>query len=144
MEDMELSQAAQDLRDSIVSDLRSGVVILKDGLPFGSGDDVQMQHDVKLRELTAGDLIDAQVAAEKVVMTKEGPVLVSSPSLMGLEMLRRQVGSVGCINGPLSMTMIRKLSTDDFQRLSLATELRDMAVAASLTQERGRVAAVPE
>ncbi|STE19209.1 Mu-like prophage FluMu protein gp41 [Escherichia coli] len=59
-------------------------------------------------------------------------------------MLRRQIASVGCIKGPLSMALIRKLSVDDFQRLSLATEMYDMAVAASLTQERGRVAAVPE
>lgn len=144
MDEMNLSPEAQALHDSIVAELQSGVLKLNDGLPFGSGDDVQMQYDVKLRELTAGDLIDAQMAAEKVVMTKEGPVLVSSPSLMGLEMLRRQIASVGCINGPLSMALMRKLSTDDFQRLSLATELRDMAVAASLTQERGRVAAVSE
>ncbi|STJ92194.1 Mu-like prophage FluMu protein gp41 [Escherichia coli] len=77
------------------------------------------------------------MAAEKVVMSKEGPVLVSSPSLMGLEMLRRQIAGVGCLKGPLSLALMRKLSVDDFQRLSLAVELRDMAVAASLTQERG-------
>ncbi|MDF9346378.1 phage tail assembly protein [Escherichia coli] len=69
---------------------------------------------VTLRELTAGDLIDAQAAAEKLVMSKEGPILVSSPSRMGLEMLRRQIASVGCIKGPLSMALIRKLSADDF------------------------------
>ncbi|XIX49964.1 hypothetical protein AB2F98_01640 [Escherichia coli] len=52
-------------------------------------------------------------------------------------MLRRQIASVGCIKGPLSLALMRKLSVDDFQRLSLATEC-DMAVAASLTQERGQ------
>ena len=144
MDEMNLSPEAQELRDSIVAELQSGGLKLKDGLPFGTGDETEMQYDVTLRELTAGDLIDAQAAAEKLVMSKEGPVLVSSPSRMGLEMLRRQIASVGCIKGPLSLALMRKLSVDDFQRLSLATEMHDMAVASSLTQERGRVAAVPE
>lgn len=137
MDEMNLSPEAQELRDSIVAELQSGGLKLKDGLPFGTGDETEMQYDVTLRELTAGDLIDARAAAEKLVMSKEGPVLVSSPSRMGLEMLRRQIASVGCIKGPLSLALMRKLSVDDFQRLSLATEMHDMAVAASLTQERG-------
>lgn len=137
MDEMNLGPEAQELHDSIVAEIQSGVLKLKDGLPFGTGDETEMQYDVTLRELTAGDLIDAQAAAEKLVMSKEGPILVSSPSRMGLEMLRRQIASVGCIKGPLSMALIRKLSADDFQRLSLATEMYDMAVAASLTQERG-------
>ncbi|EAM8767304.1 hypothetical protein BSZ44_05515 [Salmonella enterica] len=117
---------------------------LIDGLPFGTGNDKEMQFDVTFRELSAGDLIDAQVASEKVVMTKEGPVLVSSPALMGLEMLRRQIAKVGCINGPLPLHLLKSLSQQDFQRLSIATELRDMAMAASLSNDRGRVVAVSE
>lgn len=119
MDEMNLGPEAQELHDSIVAEIQSGVLKLKDGLPFGTGDETEMQYDVTLRELTAGDMIDAQAAAEKLVMSKEGPVLVSSPSRMGLEMLRRQIASVGCIKGPLSMALIRKLSVDDFQRLSL-------------------------
>ncbi|EJI0962862.1 TPA: hypothetical protein LZR68_005262, partial [Escherichia coli] len=110
MDEMNLSPEAQELRDSIVAELQSGGLKLKDGLPFGTGDETEMQYDVTLRELTAGDLIDAQAAAEKLVMSKEGPVLVSSPSRMGLEMLRRQIASVGCIKGPLSLALMRKLS----------------------------------
>ena len=139
-----LSAEAQALRDSLIAELQSGTVKLIDGLPFGEKDDVQMQYDVTLRELTAGDLIDAQVASEKVVMTKEGPVLVSSPALMGLELLRRQIERVGCINGPLSLALIKKLSQQDFQRLSIVAEMRDEVLAASMSNARGRVAAVSE
>lgn len=80
MDEMNLGPEAQELHDSIVAEIQSGVLKLKDGLPFGTGDETEMQYDVTLRELTAGDLIDAQAAAEKLVMSKEGPVLVSSPS----------------------------------------------------------------
>lgn len=140
----ELTPEAQELQNSIIGELQSGTFKLLDGLPFGTGNDKVLQYDVTFRELTAGDLIDAQVASEKVVMTKEGPVLVSSPALMGLEMLRRQIAKVGEINGPLSMTLIKSLTQQDFQRLSIATELRDIAMAASLSNDRGRVVAVSE
>lgn len=140
----ELTPEAQALQDSIIGELQNNAFRLVDGLPFGTGNDKEMQYDVIFRELSAGDLIDAQVASEKVVMTKEGPVLVSSPALMGLEMLRRQIAKVGCINGPLPLHLLKSLSQQDFQRLSIATELRDMAMAASLSNDRGRVVAVSE
>ena len=103
-----------------------------------------MQYDITFRELTAGDIIDAQMASERVVETKAGPQLVSSPSQMGLEMLRRQIATVGAIKGPLSLILLKKMSQRDFHRVSLATDLRDVAQAAAMTPERGRVAAVSE
>ncbi|WPM85254.1 hypothetical protein QNH14_02505 [Apirhabdus apintestini] len=63
---------------------------------------------------------------------------------MGIELLRRQIGSVGCIKGPLSVVMLKKLSTADFERLTIASEMKDSAAAAKLASERGRVAAVSE
>lgn len=142
--ELTLGPEATELENSIIDELRNNALRLIDGLPFGTGDEMELQHDVTLRELTAGDMIDAQVAAEKVVMTREGPVLVSSPALMGLEILRRQIAKVGSINGPLSLAMIKKLSQQDFHRLSIATEVRDIAMAASLSNDRGRVVAVSE
>jgi phage FluMu protein gp41 len=140
----QLSDEAMELEQDILGALKSGTFRLLDGLPFGTGEEMEMQFDMTFRELTAGDIIDAQLASERVVETRSGPQLVSSPSQMGLEMLRRQIAKVGVINGPLSLLMLKKLSQRDFHRVSLATDLRDVAQAASMTPERGRVAAVSE
>ncbi|EAO1206232.1 hypothetical protein EX075_13790 [Salmonella enterica] len=140
----ELTPEAQELENSIIGDLQNGTFSLIDGLPYGTGADKEMQHHVSFRELTAGDMIDAQVASEKVVMTKEGPVLVSSPAMMGIEILRRQIAKVGCINGPLSLNQLKALSQQDFHRLTIATDVRDIALAASMSNDRGRVVAVSE
>lgn len=140
----QVAEEAAQLEQEILSALQHGTFRLLDGLPFGQGDELEMQYDITFRELTAGDIIDAQLASERVVETKQGPQLVSSPSQMGLEMLRRQIAKVGVINGPLSLLMLKKLSQRDFHRVSLATDLRDLAQAASMMPERGRVVAVSE
>lgn len=140
----QLSDDAAQFEQDILDALKNGTFRLLDGLPFGTGEELEMQYDVTFRELTAGDIIDAQLASERVVETKAGPQLVSSPSQMGLEMLRRQIAKVGVINGPLSLLMLKKLSQRDFHRLTLATDMRDVAQAAAMTPERGRVAAVSE
>ncbi|AXF77735.1 phage tail assembly protein [Erwinia tracheiphila] len=140
----QVAEEAAQLEQEILSALKHGTFRLLDGLPFGQGDELEMQYDITFRELTAGDIIDAQLASERVVETKQGPQLVSSPSQMGLEMLRRQIAKVGVINGPLSLLMLKKLSQRDFHRVSLATDLRDLAQAASMMPERGRVVAVSE
>lgn len=133
---------AVELEQEIIGQLNAGALQLLDGLKVS--DDAAPQLAVTFRELSAGDLIDAQVAAEKVVSTPQGPQLVTSPSLMGLEMLRRKIAFVGDIPGPLSMMLLRKLSERDLQRLSIATELRDLAQAAAMSADRGRVVAVSE
>ncbi|AUZ66626.1 phage tail assembly protein [Citrobacter amalonaticus] len=140
----QVAEEAAQLEQEILSALKHGTFRLLDGLPFGQGDELEMQYDITFRELTAGDIIDAQLASERVVETKQGPQLVSSPSQMGLEMLRRQIAKVGVINGPLSLLMLKKLSQRDFHRVSLASDLRDLAQAASMMPERGRVVAVSE
>ncbi|WP_419057171.1 hypothetical protein [Kluyvera georgiana] len=137
-------QEALEFQQEILDALTNGTFRLLDGIPFGTGEEMEMQYDIKFRELTAGDIIDAQMASERVVETKAGPQLVSSPSQMGLEMLRRQIATVGVIKGPLSLILLKKMSQRDFHRVSLATDLRDVAQAAAMTPDRGRVAAVSE
>lgn len=132
------------VEQEILEQLKNGGFRLINGLEYGVGDDAEMQYDVTFRELTAGDIIDAQLASERVVETRSGPQLVSSAAQMGFELLRRQIGSIGCIKGPLSMVMLKKLSPLDFERLSIASEMKDSAAAAKLAAERGRVAAVSE
>lgn len=96
------------LEQEIMAELQAGALQLKDGLPFGIGADCVMQYAVTFRELTTGDVIDAQTASEIPVTTAEGPMLVSSPSKMGVEMLRRSIATVGSINGPLSVALLRQ------------------------------------
>ncbi|WP_336844461.1 phage tail assembly protein, partial [Providencia rettgeri] len=82
------------------------------------GEEMELQVDVELRELTAGDLIDAEAASERVVMTNKGSALVSSPSRMGYELLRRAIVRIGKINGPLPFEMLKKLHQDDLELIS--------------------------
>ncbi|EMS0101212.1 phage tail assembly protein, partial [Escherichia coli] len=84
---------------------------LKHGLLTGKGTaDETLHKTVKLRELTASDVIDAQLAAERVVLGENGKaVAYCSEVLMGLEMMRRQVAAIGSIPGPLDMKQLRML-----------------------------------
>lgn len=60
------------LEQEIMAELQAGALQLKDGLPFGIGADCVMQYAVTFRELTTGDVIDAQTASEIPVTTAEG------------------------------------------------------------------------
>ena len=92
-----------------------------------------------LRELTTGDLLDAETAAERLVMTAEGePVLVKSPALFGYEILRRQIASIGKINGPISLRELRSLTPEDLNRISLFVQNWESAKAEQVVA-RGRL-----
>ena len=47
------------------------------------------EYRVTFRELTAKDSIDAEAEAERVVETNNGPMMIASPSLRGVALLRR-------------------------------------------------------
>ncbi|CSN70745.1 Mu-like prophage FluMu protein gp41 [Shigella sonnei] len=112
---------------------------LLDGLPFGES----REYRVTFRELTAKDSIDAESEAERLMETRNGPVLVASPALRGIALLRRQIAAVGQIEGPLSPRQIGQLSERDLSRLMAAVSLLDSAMAGKLVAERGRPDAVP-
>lgn len=124
----------------LTEQLQKGYVDLLDGLPFGEG----REYRVTFRELTAKDSIDAEMDAERYIDTHNGPVLIASPSLRGVQLLRRQIAAVGDIEGPLSMLQIGQLSERDLSRLMVAVNLRDTALAGKLAGDRGRLGAVPE
>ncbi|CDL79724.1 phage tail assembly protein [Xenorhabdus cabanillasii] len=102
---------------------------LKHGLAYGKDNDTELQFEVELRQLTAGDLIDAEAASERVVVTAKGPVLLSSPSRMGYEVLRRTIARIGKINGPLPFEMLKTLHQDDLEQIA---QHADMQRAAAL------------
>ncbi len=108
-------------------------VTLSPGLKVG-----EIDHTLaELREATAGDHIEATEESEKVIATPEGFQLLASPTLVGLNTLRRQVVRIGDYRGPLSLAELKKLSAHD---LSLLQEAAMALESASLKEfaERGR------
>lgn len=97
-------------------------VALIHGLAIGE----EVHKEVTLREPTAGDILDAQEASERLMMVPTGdggvePMLVSSPSRSSMEVLRQQIVSVGDISGPLDMKLLRKLDPEDLDMLLATT-----------------------
>lgn len=110
-------------------------LILQTGVMYGD----EPQTEVTLRELTTGDLLDAELASERMMMSPEGvPVLVKSPALFGYEILRRQIASIGKIQGPISLKMLRSLSSEDLQLISMFAQTWESAKAQQVV-ERGRL-----
>ncbi|MFK3619159.1 phage tail assembly protein [Pasteurella multocida] len=113
---------------------------LKQGLMYGD----EPQYDVVLRDLTTGDLIDAELASERLMLDKQGnPVLVTSQTLFSYELLRRQIASIGKLNGPISLAQLRSLSPDDLALINAALTAIDTAKAEKVL-ERGRLDATSE
>ena len=98
-------------------------------------------HDVVLRDLDTGDIIQAQLESEKLVTTEKGAELVTSPTLAGANMLRRQIVSIGNVKGPLSLDELQRLHLDDFELIQYKAQQLDQAQARRMAQEntaRGR------
>jgi phage FluMu protein gp41 len=106
-------------------------ITLKDGLQVGD----QVLTEAELREITAGDVIEAQEEAEKLVQSADGPRLVASPTLVGLGILRRQIKRIGSVQGPISVSELKKLSARDLNLLDVEAKRLEMATAAALAAE---------
>lgn len=108
----------------------------------GDGGEPLLYREVGLRELTTNDLIDAQLAAEKVVVHQGGKaVAYTSDVLYGLELLRRQIAYIGEVQCPIEIKTIRKLHTEDFDLIQRKAQELDQALAEDLArriEERGR------
>lgn len=89
-------------------------VVLNGGLTVG-----ETTHTLAvLREATAGDVIEATLESERLVMVPAAdptapaePQLVISPALVGLHTLCRQLVRIGDIEGPISLAMLKKLKS---------------------------------
>lgn len=111
---------------------------LTHGITAVSSDDKPITyHEVGLRELTAADLIDAQLESEKVVVNAGKAVAYTSDVLYGLNLLCRQVEYIGDIKGPLTIKMLKKLHIDDLDLLRVKTEELDRALTDAIAA-RGR------
>ena len=97
----------------------------------------EMQLIATLREPTAGDVIDATVESEKLLFTPAGYQLIASPTLVGANVLRRQIVSIGVLQGPLDLDQIKRLHPEDLNILQDAAERLEQAASQAVTQ-RGR------
>ncbi|TKA91813.1 hypothetical protein FAZ79_00470 [Guyparkeria sp. SB14A] len=107
-------------------------VELVDGLKL----DGEPQRHAVLREPTAGDVIEANAEAEKMVPTPDGYQLLVSPTMVGAIVLGKQVVSIGEIPGPLSLRQVKMLSPTDYQRLQFKAQALESASAE--VAQRGR------
>lgn len=94
-----------------------------------------------LKPLTAGDLIDAVEASEKVQLSIAGePTVVASPSRATFERARRNVSKISGdgvddIAGPMSGELLRRVSVADYEALIGACNAID---GAYLDRDGGR------
>lgn len=111
---------------------------LTHGLRTGKGTvDEALHRAVRLRELTSRDVIEAQLAAERVVIGGNGKaVAYCSEVLMGVELMRRQISRIGDIPGPLDMQQIYALHPDDLKLLTDKARALDELLEG--TTSRGR------
>lgn len=111
---------------------------LKQGYLTGKGTEDETRHTtVILRELNSQDVVESQLAAERVVIGENGKaVAYCSEVLMGLEMLRRQILSVGSIPGPLSVKQLYAFHPEDLELLT--TKAASMDELLGGTASRGR------
>ncbi|MGE4406040.1 phage tail assembly protein [Pseudomonas sp.] len=106
---------------------------LKKGLKIGE----TVHTEAEIREATAGDVIEAMEESEKLVMVGSEPQLIASPTLVGVNTLRRQIVRIGTYQGPLSLGEIKRLDPHDLNELQLQSELLDAGAGAEITR-RGR------
>ncbi|WP_410681643.1 hypothetical protein [Avibacterium paragallinarum] len=111
---------------------------LKHGLMFGD----EPQLDVETRDLNTGDLIEAECAAERLLMDGQGnPVLVVSSVLFNYELVRRQIKRVGKINEPLSLKQLGSLHREDLDIINAMLSAQEIAKSTQALDQRGRLEA---
>ncbi|MEZ8869547.1 phage tail assembly protein [Vibrio sp. 10N.247.310.56] len=93
--------------------------------------------EVGLRELNSGDYIDAQLAAEKVIVNDGVAMAYTSDVLYGAELLVRQIEYIGSVKGPFTVKELRKFHQDDFKLVQEKARELDELIAQEL-ENRGR------
>jgi phage FluMu protein gp41 len=101
---------------------------LTHGLKIGES----THKSVVLVEPTVADLLECGEQSERAVMTSQGPALVSSPTVMGALMLCRQIKSVGGLEVPFDLSLLKKLHPDDMLLLQLKAEEMERAAHKAL------------
>lgn len=98
--------------------------------------------DAEIREASVGDMLDAAEESERLVNTPDGYQLLASPTLVGVNVLRRQIVAIGDHPGPLTLGEIKKLDPSDLNLLQAEAQ-RLEAVSLKETADRGRDTKAP-
>lgn len=93
---------------------------LKHGLKIGE----ELAMDAVVRDATAGDIIDAGLESERLFPLGDDVIVQQSPSLVGINLLRRQIERLGTYDGVVTVDMLRKLHPDDWEALQAAADGR--------------------
>lgn len=113
-------------------------VTLANGLKIGEKGKEKTHKVAVIREATAGDMIEATEESERLALTPEGNyILVSSPTLVGINVLRRQIVKLGEYDGPLTLSEMKLLSSVDINLLQGKAQQLDNAGAEEIAK-RGR------
>jgi phage FluMu protein gp41 len=116
---------------------------------------VKLQHDFKyggteyrqitLTEVTTANIIEAHEESEKLVQVldkngEQAHEFVVSPTLVGINILRRQITKLGEVIVQLSVNDIKRLHPDDLDALQAAANKMDAAAVKAMEDaaERGR------
>ncbi len=98
-------------------------LVLTDGLRVGD----TVHKEVEFKDITAGDILEATEAAERIVTTRNGhAAAVVSDARLGMEILRRRIAKFGTLEMPLSFEELKKVSERDIDALQNAVEELDM------------------
>ena len=87
---------------------------LPNGLETGS----EVHKEVEIRDITAGDIIEANEQSREVFLTPQGPVLMCPADKVVRNMLCRIITKLGKLDMPLSPKEFNKLSAADFDFLT--------------------------
>ncbi len=113
--------------------MANATITLRDGLKIGE----TTHTEAEIRDVTASDLIEATAESEKLVnVPDEGAQFVTSPALVGINTLRRQIVRIGDHKGPLSLAEIKRLSAVDLWLLQATVNKMDAALRG--VAQRGR------
>ena len=112
-----------------------------------------LQHPVKIgdttyqtvtiRELTPGDLIEAGLEAERPDQTEQGFQLLSSPTLMGVNCLMRQIVKLDDTAITVNRKILDQFDIDDYEQMMQVINALDSALDGEL-QQRGETDASGE
>lgn len=106
---------------------------LIDGMRIGD----ELHQKCTVKEPSAGDILDAQQDAERLMATPSGYTLVISDAVLGFHLARRQITAIGELQGPITEKEMRLLSARDLNQIQQELNHLDQAVLKEL-EERGR------
>lgn len=106
---------------------------LTDGLQVGDG---PVHKEVVLRDLRAGDVIEATEDAERAYTTEDGKIsIAASPTRVGMLILIKRIEKLGDLQMPLTEAEFKKLTLRD---MNLINKMADEQEAQTALGARGR------